>query len=167
MGSRSRRQPTVKKPKQKLGKRKTARKGQSVAVARCFNALNAVHQASPAPDPEVARSLKLLRNRLIELERDHNKAAGLWPQVERWSARASAAFAFFLIHPLMAWWDAAGYPYPGPAFWSNESVIASASTAAGWFLAIMIVARAVVGAVLGWLFLAIVACLLVALFFKV
>lgn len=148
------------------GNRNRPRTNQKKAVAVCFDALNQVHSAAPAPDPEVARSLKLVRHRLIALELEHNRLAGLWPQVERWAARASAGFAFFLIHPIMAWWDASGYPYPGVTFWANENVIASASTAAGWIFSFVIVARAVVGAVLGWIFLLMAGCLMFAWLFS-
>ncbi|MBT3223815.1 MAG: hypothetical protein HN348_32505, partial [Proteobacteria bacterium] len=78
----------------------------------------------------------------------------------------SAAFAFFLIHPLMAYWGAQGYPDPGKEFWADESVIASFSTAAGWLMAVMIVARVVVGAILSWLFVLVVGCLMAAWLFR-
>jgi hypothetical protein len=147
-------------------KRKRSRAKQRPEVSKCFEALNNVHQLAPAPSPDVAEALKVIRTRLVQLEQTHNAKAGVLAQIERWAARCSAAFAFFLIHPLLAYWEAAGYPYPGASFWAAESVVASLSTALGWFGATMIVARVVVGAVLGWLFIVLCGCLLAAWLFS-
>ena len=146
--------------RQNRGSRRRDRTRQSPAVARCFDALNQVHRSAAAPNGEVAAALKFLRTRIIQLEKDHDRKAGAVAQIERWSARCSAALAFFLIHPLLAWWGAAGYPHPGPGFWADDNVIAAMSSAGGWTLAIVIVARAIVGAVLGYLLMAIVGLVL-------
>lgn len=161
MGSSNRRS----KPPKAVGNRNRPRKNQRPEVARCFDALNRLH--TEAPDPDTARSLKLIRQRLIALEKEHNAKAGAMAQIERWASRCTAVMAFFLIHPLLAWWDAAGYPHPGRTFWSDDNVIASMSTALGYVLAVMIVARVVVGAIMGWLLVAIVGCLMFAWLFRI
>jgi hypothetical protein len=148
------------------GKRRRPREKQSPEVAQTFEALNQVHASAPSPDPEVAKALKQVRMRLIALEKDHNHKVGSLAQVERWAARCTAVMSFFLLHPLMAWWEASGYPHPGKAFWADENVVAALGSGLGWIAAVMIVARVVVGAILGWLFILIVGCLMFAFLFR-
>ena len=101
------------------------------------------------------------------LEQTHNREAhGVLVQIERLAARCSAAISVLAIGPMLAWWKAAGYPYPGPEFWTAEAVIGAMGVVCGWIIATAIVARRLIGkilgAILGWCVLLIAGCLLAA-----
>ena len=119
MGSSRRRQRPKRAPT--MGQRRQDREKQDPTIRRAFEVLNAAQRE--LHDRKTREVLEQLRRRIVAIEKKASAGHGVWAQLERVAARATAVAGLLLVSPLLAYWKAAGYPQPGAVFWTDDAVV--------------------------------------------